>query len=226
MSSLSQEELADIRQQFDMFDADKNGHITASEIGQLMKALGEEVPGYQIRNMIKEVDLDENGMVEFEEFKKMYIKVKSGKTKFGLAETSEKAKKIVKTGGTSEASAEGTTHSYGEEEKQAFSDWINFQLEADEDLKGVLPISDEGDALFTAIKDGIVLCKLINASIAGTIDERAINKKKLNVYKTTENQNLALNSAAAIGCNIVNIGPEDLTSGKPHLTLGLLWQVI
>ena len=29
----------------------------------------------------------------------MYIKVKSGKTKFGLAETSEKAKKIVKTGG-------------------------------------------------------------------------------------------------------------------------------
>ena len=38
-----------------------------------MKALGEEVPGYQIRNMIKEVDLDENGMVEFEEFKKVSL---------------------------------------------------------------------------------------------------------------------------------------------------------
>ena len=33
-----------------------------------MKALGEEVPGYKIRDMIKEVDIDENGTVEFDEF--------------------------------------------------------------------------------------------------------------------------------------------------------------
>lgn len=50
------------------FDADRNGHITASEIGALMKALGEDVPGYKIRDMIREVDLDENGTVEFNEF--------------------------------------------------------------------------------------------------------------------------------------------------------------
>ena len=50
------------------FDADRNGHITASEISTLMKALGENVPGYKIRDMIKEVDLDENGTVEFGEF--------------------------------------------------------------------------------------------------------------------------------------------------------------
>ena len=33
-----------------------------------MKALGENVPGYKIRDMIREVDLDENGTVEFGEF--------------------------------------------------------------------------------------------------------------------------------------------------------------
>lgn len=41
-----------------------------------------------------------------------------------------------------------------------------------------------------------------------------------------ENLNLALNSASAIGCHVVNIGAEDLREGKPHLVLGLLWQVI
>lgn len=43
----------------------------------------------------------------------------------------------------------------------------------------------------------IVVCsKLINASIKGTIDERAINKgANLNTFKITENQNLCINSA-------------------------------
>jgi hypothetical protein len=41
-----------------------------------------------------------------------------------------------------------------------------------------------------------------------------------------ENQTLALNSAQAIGCNIVNIDADDLVKGKQHLVLGLLWQII
>ncbi|MEQ2211176.1 hypothetical protein XENOCAPTIV_030627 [Xenoophorus captivus] len=41
-----------------------------------------------------------------------------------------------------------------------------------------------------------------------------------------ENLNLALNSASAIGCQVVNIGAQDLKEGKPHLVLGLLWQII
>ncbi|KAL1763397.1 plastin-3 isoform X2, partial [Sigmodon hispidus] len=41
-----------------------------------------------------------------------------------------------------------------------------------------------------------------------------------------ENLNLALNSASGIGCHVVNIGAEDLWAGKPHLVLGLLWQII
>lgn len=41
-----------------------------------------------------------------------------------------------------------------------------------------------------------------------------------------ENLNLALNSASAIGCHVVNIDALDLMEGKPHLVLGLLWQII
>jgi plastin-3 len=37
---------------------------------------------------------------------------------------------------------------------------------------------------------------------------------------------LALNSSQAIGCNIINIDAHDLSKGKPHLVLGLLWQII
>ncbi len=54
------------------FDVDGNGHITVTEIGMVLKALGESVPGYMIRNMIKEVDLDENGTVEFDEFLEVF----------------------------------------------------------------------------------------------------------------------------------------------------------
>jgi plastin-3 len=68
--------------------------------------------------------------------------------------------------------------------------------------------------------------KVINHSCPDTIDERAINKKNLTLYTKHENLTLALVSSQAIGCNIVNIDAHDLAKGKPHLVLGLLWQII
>ena len=70
---------------------------------------------------------------------------------------------------------------------------------------------------------------MINLSAPDTVDERAINKPqagKLSLYKIHENMLLALNSARSIGCNIVNIRADDLEKGKPHLVLGMLWQII
>ena len=87
----------------------------------------------------------------------MYKKVRSQKTSFGLQKTADKAKKLVAVAGLSEASAEGTQHSYAEEEKLAFVDWINYQLENDPDLTKQLPIEEDGIALFDAMKDGIVM---------------------------------------------------------------------
>lgn len=42
----------------------------------------------------------------------------------------------------------------------------------------------------------------------------------------TENNNVVINSAKAIGCSVVNIGSQDLIEGREHLVLGLVWQII
>nr|XP_057919380.1 plastin-3-like isoform X2 [Doryrhamphus excisus] len=144
----------------------------------------------------------------------------------GFRKALNKKEGIVAIGGTSEISSEGTQHSISEQERYAFANYINSTLADDPDCKHVLPINPDTGALFKALADGIVLCKLINYSVAETIDERTINKKKLTAFTTQENLNLALNSASAIGCQVVNIGAQDLKEGKPHLVLGLLWQII
>jgi plastin-1 len=59
------------------------------------------------------------------------------------------------------------------------------------------------------------LRKLINVAVPGTIDERAINKKRsLNLWERNENHTLCLKSARAIGCTVVSIGAQDLEEGR------------
>ncbi|KAI9109691.1 hypothetical protein K1719_019321 [Acacia pycnantha] len=83
------------------------------------------------------------------------------------------------------------------------------------------------DDLFEIAKDGILLCKLVNVAVSGTIEERAINTKSvLNPWERNENHTLCLNSAKAIGCTVVNIGTQDFIEGRRHLVLGLISQII
>jgi len=130
--------------------------------------------------------------------------------------------KIHQVGG----STDSTTHSFSDEEKVAFADYINNALKKDKDVGSRLPMNSTDMSLFTSVKDGLILCKLINDAIPETIDERVINKTNLNPFRIIENQTLAINSAKAIGCNVVNIGHSDLVEGKTHLVLGLIWQII
>ncbi|KAL1763084.1 plastin-3 isoform X2, partial [Sigmodon hispidus] len=68
------------------------------------------------------------------------------------------------------------------EEKYAFINCINKALENDPDCRHIIPMNPNTDDLFKAVGDGIVLCKMINLSVPNTIDERAINKKKLTPF--------------------------------------------
>ena len=123
--------------------------------------------------------------------------------------------------------AAGASHSFSEEEKEAFSEHINHCLSEDPDLKRHLPMDSSSMDLFEKSNDGLMLCKLINLAQYDAIDERAINRQpNMNVYQKTENQNLALNAAKAIGCQVINIGAQDLIEGRPILVLGLVWQII
>ena len=53
-------------------DTDGNGHITNEEVAGVLTTLNEGVPDYQIRDLIREADIDKNGTVEFNEFLKVF----------------------------------------------------------------------------------------------------------------------------------------------------------
>ncbi|GMH12576.1 hypothetical protein Nepgr_014417 [Nepenthes gracilis] len=118
-------------------------------------------------------------------------------------------------------------HTISESEKASYVAHINSYLGEDKFLKQLLPIDPSTNQLFELTKCGVLLCKLINVAVPGTIDERAINTKKdLNPWERNENHTLCLNSAKAIGCTVVNIGTQDLVEGRPHLVMGLISQII
>ncbi|KAK6913554.1 EF-hand domain [Dillenia turbinata] len=64
-------ESKELREAFDMYDRDKNGLISASELHAVLKTLGEKCSLQDCRRMISNVDTDGDGNVNFEEFKKM-----------------------------------------------------------------------------------------------------------------------------------------------------------
>lgn len=222
---LSAQDKKEIKAHFDAFDADGNGHITSSEIGEVLKLIGEQnVTPEKIRQYLSEVDTDQSGTIEFNEFLVFVEKLRAGKVSAdkGFGEV------ITKSANVNIVASAHAQHSFSDEEKASFTEYINDLLRDDKDVKHLgIPLNPDSNDLFKAVNDGILLCKLINASIKGTIDERTINKgANLNTFKITENQNLAINSAKAIGCNVINVGAKDLMEGKVHLVLGLIWQII
>jgi calmodulin len=68
MEHLSEEEIAEFREIFNLVDRDGGGSITAVELGELMDTLGIDASPEDIEHMIKEIDQDGNGDIDFEEF--------------------------------------------------------------------------------------------------------------------------------------------------------------
>ncbi|MGH0151080.1 UNVERIFIED_CONTAM: hypothetical protein FKN15_027350 [Acipenser sinensis] len=227
---ISKDELEELREAFEKVDLNGNGFVCDYELQELFKEANLPMPGYKVREIIQKLmtegDRDKDGKISFDEFVSIFQELKSSDIAKSFRKAINRKEGILAIGGTSELSSEGTQHSFSEEERYAFVNWINKALENDPDCKHVLPMNPNTNSMFKAVGDGIVLCKMINLSVADTIDERAINKKKLTPFTIQENLNLALNSASAIGCHVVNIGALDLREGKPHLVLGLLWQII
>ncbi|CAL8281534.1 unnamed protein product [Arctogadus glacialis] len=223
---IPKEELEDLREAFGRVDLDSNGSISAFELHDLFKEANLPLPGFRVREIIQRLDRNNDNLISFDEFVSIFQELKNGEIAKSFRKAINRKEGILAIGGTSEQSSEGTQHSFSEEERFAFVNWINSALEKDPDCQHLLPMDPTTEALFGAMGDGVLLCKMVNLSVPDTIDERTINKKKLTPFTTQENLNLALNSASAIGCHVVNIGALDLKEGKPHLVLGLLWQII
>uniref|UniRef100_A0A7N8X6C7 Plastin 1 (I isoform) n=1 Tax=Mastacembelus armatus TaxID=205130 RepID=A0A7N8X6C7_9TELE len=229
VTQISREDLEDLREAFNKIDIDNSGYVSDFELQELFREASFSLPGYKVREIVELFvagDTNKDEKISFEEFVSIYQELKSKEVSETFRKTITRRDGIRSFGGTSGLSSDGTQHSYSDEEKVAFVNWINKALGKDPDCQHLLPMNPNDESLFTSVRDGILLCKMINLSQPDTIDERVINTKKLATFKMTENLVLALNSASAIGCTVVSMDAHDLMAGKPHLVLGLLWQII
>ncbi|CAH1973574.1 unnamed protein product [Acanthoscelides obtectus] len=80
LANLTEDELAELRETFSMFDKQGVGYITTEELGNVMRAMGQNPTEAELQDMIDEVDQDGNGVIDFEEFCSMMVT--KYKTKF------------------------------------------------------------------------------------------------------------------------------------------------
>merc|ERR1712182_79429 len=68
---LTEEQMDEIREAFNLFDGDQSGAIDVRELKAAMRALGFEVKNEELKKMVSDVDNDGNGTIEFAEFLEM-----------------------------------------------------------------------------------------------------------------------------------------------------------
>jgi len=67
-NSLTEEQTAEFREAFSLFDRDGDGSITTKELATVIRSLGQNPTEAEIQDMIDEVDADGNGTIDFNEF--------------------------------------------------------------------------------------------------------------------------------------------------------------
>merc|ERR1712196_172774 len=87
---LTEEQIEEIREAFNLFDADNSGAIDVRELKAAMRALGFEVKKEELKKMINDIDNDGNGSIEFQEFLEMMT------GKMGEKDTREDIEKAFK----------------------------------------------------------------------------------------------------------------------------------
>ncbi|CAO1393485.1 unnamed protein product [Diamesa serratosioi] len=84
---LTEEQVAEFKEVFMLFDKDEDGSITMTELAVVMRSLGQRPSENELRNMVNEVDMNSNGMIEFNEFLQMMsLKLREGNSEDELRE--------------------------------------------------------------------------------------------------------------------------------------------
>ncbi|KAL9935066.1 hypothetical protein V8E36_006142 [Tilletia maclaganii] len=217
----SQQEVMGLVDRFRRIDVDDKGSVPKQDVVKALQDQG-EASYDQVRETLKEVSVDASGRVELEDFVDLCARLRAGRNATAGA--------VVKGKVTVKGSNANVQHTINEDERTEFTRHINSNLSGDQHIGSRLPLPTDNFQLFDECKDGLLLCKLINDAVPDTIDERVLNFGKAgkgpNAFHMTENNNIVITSAKAIGCSVVNIGPQDLIDGREHLILGLIWQII
>ncbi len=70
---INEQEIEKLWQAFKVLDVDGNGAISTEELGEVMRSLGQNPTEAGLRDLIKEIDVDLSGTIDFEEFKTLMI---------------------------------------------------------------------------------------------------------------------------------------------------------
>ena len=68
INNLTEEQIAEFKEAFQIFDKDGDGSITTKELGTVMRSLGQNPSDEEVRQMIEEVDEDKSETIDFKEF--------------------------------------------------------------------------------------------------------------------------------------------------------------
>ena len=71
---LTRAQVQEFKEAFDIFDVDGGGTITAEELGEVMKSLGQKPTRAQLEAMVREIDADGDGAIDFPEFLTMMLR--------------------------------------------------------------------------------------------------------------------------------------------------------
>ncbi|GAO46375.1 putative fimbrin [Saitoella complicata NRRL Y-17804] len=224
----TQQDVFQLINDFRNIDVDDKGSVDQQTIIQAVSKTERGTTYDQIRSTLKQCSIDATGRVELDDYVELMSK---------LRDTSAPAQNAPATPGkpsaskkTVQGSSANVSHTINADEQTEFTRHINSVLAGDSDVGDRLPFPTDTFQLFDECKDGLVLSKMINDAVPDTIDERVLNKgkggKRINNFQMTENNNIVINSAKAIGCSVVNIGAQDIIDGREHLILGLIWQII
>ncbi|CAO2812798.1 unnamed protein product [Amaranthus hypochondriacus] len=220
-SQFTQVELRGLKSKYSALQS-RSGHVTVSDLPPVfakLKGINGIYPESEVRAVLEDSYPDMTHEIDFESFLREYLGFQGRAS--GKGTGYKRATSILRQSTTTHF------HIISESEKESYVTHINHHLAEDPFMQKFLPIDPKTNQLFDLVKDGVLLCKLINLAVPGTIDERAINTKKTqNPWERNENHTLCLNSAKAIGCTVVNIGTQDLVEGRPHLVMGLISQII
>lgn len=189
----------------------ENGRLTLGELPSKMsklKHVGENLTEEERAAFLLDSYQNLADEVDFELFLRVYLNLQAHATS-RMGNGAKNSSAFLKSPTST------LLHTISESEKASYVGHINNYLAEDAFLKKDLPIDPSSNDLFEIAKDGVLICKLINVAVPGTIDERAINTKRvLNPWERNENHTLCLNSAKAIGCTVVNIGTQDFIEGR------------